>query len=46
VFTFGGSYLLLKLTHLISPLRVLPEHEWMGLDMSQHNETAIEEVNN
>ena len=45
VFTFGGSYLLLKLTHLISPLRVLPEHEWMGLDMSQHNESDIEEVN-
>ena len=42
-FTFGGAYLLLKLTHLISPLRVLPEHEWMGLDMSQHNETVLEE---
>lgn len=44
VFTFGGAYLLLKLTHLISPLRVLPEHEWMGLDMSQHNETVLDEV--
>src|SRR6185436_10678204 len=34
-FTFIGSYLLLKLTHLLIPLRVYAEHEWMGLDVSQ-----------
>lgn len=41
-FTFFGSYLLLKLTNLISPLRVAPEHEWMGLDASQHRESVFE----
>ncbi len=40
VFTFGGSYLLLKLTERITPLRVPPEHEWMGLDISQHGESV------
>jgi Amt family ammonium transporter len=39
-FTFGGSYLLLKLTERITPLRVHPEHEWMGLDISQHGESV------
>lgn len=41
-FTFIGSYLLLKLTNLISPLRVAPEHEWMGLDASQHRESIFD----
>lgn len=41
-FTFVGSYLLLKLTHAITSLRVLPEHEWMGLDISQHMESVVE----
>lgn len=41
-FTFIGSYLLLKLTHLIIPLRVHADHEWMGLDITQHKETIIE----
>ncbi len=41
-FTFGGSYLLLKLTQLMMPLRVQPEHEWMGLDVSQHMESVYE----
>ncbi|MDB5120528.1 MAG: ammonia channel protein [Sphingobacteriales bacterium] len=38
VFAFFGSLLLLKITDLISPLRVSPEDEIAGLDMSQHDE--------
>jgi len=38
VFTFGGSYLLFKLTNLIIPIRVSEESENMGLDLSQHGE--------
>jgi len=37
-FAFFGSLLLLKITDLISPLRVSPEEEVMGLDISQHDE--------
>jgi ammonium transporter, Amt family len=39
-FTFGGSLLLYKLTDLILPLRVDIEQEVLGLDISQHGETA------
>ena len=38
-FTFFGSYLLLKLTRAIIPLRVQPEQEQLGLDLSQHEES-------
>ncbi len=38
VFAFFGSLLLLKVTDLISPLRVTPEEEIAGLDLSQHDE--------
>ena len=38
VFTFGGSYLLFKLTNLIIPIRVSEESEDIGLDLSQHGE--------
>lgn len=38
VFTFGGSYLIFKLTNLIISLRVSPEEEKLGLDISQHHE--------
>ena len=38
VFTFGGSYLLFRLTNLIIPIRVSDEAEHVGLDLSQHNE--------
>jgi len=41
-FTFIGSYLLLKFTQVLMPLRVHPEHEWMGLDVSQHLESVYE----
>ncbi len=40
-FAFGGSYLLFKLTALITPLRVDEEEEEAGLDISQHDETFI-----
>lgn len=38
-FTFGGSFLLFKVTNLITPLRVDEEAELEGLDISQHDET-------
>ncbi|HEX7367597.1 MAG TPA: ammonium transporter [Pelobium sp.] len=37
-FTFFGSLLLLKLTDVITPLRVSEEEEDLGLDISQHGE--------
>ena len=41
VFTFGGSFLLYKITDLITPLRVTEHEEILGLDLSQHGETII-----
>ncbi|HUX59872.1 MAG TPA: ammonium transporter, partial [Ignavibacteriaceae bacterium] len=38
-YTFGGSFMLYKLTNLISPLRVEEEQENVGLDISQHGES-------
>lgn len=38
VFAFVGSYILLVVTNAISPLRVTPEEEVLGLDVSQHDE--------
>lgn len=38
VFAFFGSLLLLKITDMISPLRVSVEEEIAGLDISQHGE--------
>ena len=38
VFAFFGSLLLLKITDMISPLRVSAEEEEVGLDISQHGE--------
>lgn len=40
-FAFGGSYLLFKLTAMITPLRVDEGEEAEGLDISQHDETII-----
>lgn len=44
-FTFGGSYLLLMVTNAIVPMRVTPDEERAGLDISQHGErmTSFEE---
>lgn len=39
VFTFGGSFLLFKLTGVITALRVSPDEERIGLDLSQHSES-------
>jgi Amt family ammonium transporter len=38
VFVFAGTYLLLKLTNWITPLRVTEAEESVGLDISQHDE--------
>ncbi len=38
IFAFGGSFVLLKLTDIISPLRVSESEEQDGLDWSQHGE--------
>lgn len=40
VFTFGGSYILYKITDVIIPLRVSAEQESLGLDLSQHGEST------
>ncbi|MBS1542328.1 MAG: ammonium transporter [Bacteroidetes bacterium] len=45
VFTFGGSFLIFKLTGVITPLRVSPDEERLGLDLSQHAETLQVENN-
>ncbi len=39
-FAFLGSYFLLKLVDVFSPLRVSPKEEDEGLDLSQHGEEA------
>ncbi len=42
VFSFGMSFVVLKLTDIIIPLRVSKEDEEIGLDISQHDERLIE----
>lgn len=39
VFAFCGSFIIYKITGLITRLRVSPEEERQGLDLSQHEET-------
>ena len=46
VFSFGGAFVLLKVTDLISPLRVSEEDEAEGLDVSQHDESYLTWVKN
>ena len=41
-FAFFGSYLLLKLVNVFSPLRVSEKAEDAGLDMSEHGEEAYQ----
>jgi Amt family ammonium transporter len=41
-FSFFGSLLLLKIINVFSPLRVSPEEEDSGLDLSQHGEEAYD----
>ncbi|ALW85121.1 ammonia channel protein [Hymenobacter sedentarius] len=40
-FAFGASFVLLKITDLITPLRVSEEEELQGLDISQHEEKLL-----
>lgn len=40
VFTFGGSYVLYKITDMLIPIRVTKEQEELGLDLSQHDESV------
>ncbi|MBM4124048.1 MAG: ammonium transporter [Nitrospira sp.] len=40
LFSFAGSYLILKMVDGLIGLRVSPEEETTGLDLSQHNERA------
>lgn len=42
VFTFGGSYLLYAITDRLIPLRVAPQDELQGLDLSQHGESVTD----
>jgi Amt family ammonium transporter len=39
-FSFFGTYLVLKIINFITPLRVTPQEEELGLDESQHGEEA------
>jgi Amt family ammonium transporter len=41
-FAFFGSYLLLKLVNVFSPIRVSPQAEDAGLDLSEHGEEAYQ----
>jgi Amt family ammonium transporter len=41
-FSFFGSYALLKIVNVFSPLRVSPEAEDAGLDLSEHGEEAYQ----
>lgn len=43
-FAFGGSWVLLKITDMITPLRVSLEEEIIGLDLSQHDEQVEHSV--
>ena len=40
-YTFVGSFVCYKITDLIIPLRVTEDQELVGLDISQHGETAL-----
>jgi ammonium transporter, Amt family len=42
VFAFAMSFVMLKITDLILPLRVSEADEKVGLDISQHDESLIE----
>jgi Amt family ammonium transporter len=43
-YTGAGSWLVYKVTNLITPLRVSEDQEEEGLDISQHEETVIDLV--
>jgi Amt family ammonium transporter len=39
-FTFAASWVLYRLTNLVVPLRVCDDKDAVGLDLSQHGESA------
>jgi len=44
VYSYALTYVILKITNFITPLRVSAEDELLGLDLSQHDETALPEM--
>ncbi len=42
IFSFFGSYILLKILNYFYPLRVSPLHEELGLNIAEHNATSVE----
>ncbi|NOT74291.1 MAG: ammonium transporter [Cyclobacteriaceae bacterium] len=44
VFTFVGSFIIFRITGMMTKLRVSPDEERMGLDLSQHSETLQTEA--
>jgi Amt family ammonium transporter len=40
VYSFAATWLLLKVTNLVSPIRVSHEDEDSGLDLTQHGEVG------
>jgi Amt family ammonium transporter len=42
MFAFAGAWVLYKLTDILIPIRVTPEQETIGLDQSQHGESALD----
>ncbi len=42
LFSFFGSYILLKILNYFYPLRVSPLHEELGLNIAEHNATSVE----
>ena len=42
VFSFFGSYIILKILNYFYPLRVSPLHEELGLNIAEHNATSVE----
>jgi Amt family ammonium transporter len=41
-FTFVGSFIILKVTDLISALSISPEEREVGQDLSQHGENVFQ----
>ena len=44
IFAFAGAWLLYKVTDILIPVRVTAEQEEIGLDRSQHGESAMEKA--
>lgn len=42
-FTFAGAFVLYKITNVLIPLRVTAEQEALGLDVTQHGESTVDD---